>query len=142
MRISDWSSDVCSSDLRISPRLLPPSRGYIVDRHGEPLAINVQNYRAVIVPEQARDVPAMLVRLGRLITVEDHDLRRVLREVRRRRPFVPITVRENLSWQEVSRVEINAPDLPGISIEVGQSRYYTPGGPAAQARKSTRLNTS
>ena len=43
---------------------------------------------------------------------------------------MPITVRENLSWQEMSRIEVNAPDLPGINIDVGQSRYY-PNGPIA-----------
>ena len=38
---------------RINLRLLPPPRGYIIDRFGEPMAINVQNYRLVVIPEQA-----------------------------------------------------------------------------------------
>ncbi len=116
---------------RINLRLLPPPRGHIVDRYGVPLAINVHNYRVVIVPEQAIDVPATLDTLSQLIEITDYDRKRVLREVRRKRAFVPITVRENLSWSEVSRIEVNAPDLPGISIEVGQSRYYPAGATAA-----------
>jgi len=44
--------------------------------------------------------------------------------VRRRRRFVPVTVRENLNWEEVARIEVNAPDLPGVMIDVGESRYY------------------
>ena len=48
----------------------------------------------------------------------------VLREVGRKRSFVPITVRENLDWSEVARVEVNAPDLPGVTIDVGRSRFY------------------
>jgi len=72
-----------------------------------------------------------LDRLNTVIKVHEYDRRRVLREARRRRAFVPITVRENLSWQEVSRIEVNAPDLPGISIDVGQSRHYPNGQVAA-----------
>ncbi|MEE2995945.1 MAG: penicillin-binding protein 2 [Pseudomonadota bacterium] len=109
---------------RINLRLLAPPRGLILDRYGRPLAINQENYRVSLVPEQVQDVDAMLAALSRIITLRDHDRKRVLREVRRRRGFVPVTVRENLQWEEVSRIEVNAPDLPGLSIGVGQSRQY------------------
>ena len=120
-----------ADDNRINLRLLAPPRGHIVDRNGAPLAVNVQNFRVVLVPEQALDVRETLDRLNTVIEVHDYDRRRVLREARRRRAFVPITVRENLSWQEVSRIEVNAPDLPGISVDVGQSRHYPDGKIAA-----------
>jgi penicillin-binding protein 2 len=120
-----------ADDNRINLRLLAPPRGHIVDRNGAPLAVNVQNYRVVLVPEQALDVRKTLDRLNTVIEIHKYDRRRVLREAQRRRAFVPITVRENLSWQEVSRIEVNAPDLPGISIDVGQSRHYPNGKMAA-----------
>lgn len=116
---------------RINLRLLPPPRGRIVDRYGLPMAINQQNYRVLVVPEQARDVEATLEALASLVPVTEADRRRILREVRRRRRFVPVTVRENLSWEEVARIEVNAPDLPGVSIDVGQTRYYPYGGDTA-----------
>ena len=112
---------------RINLVLLPPPRGFIVDRNGAALAVNTQNYRVVIVPEQTRDISATLTALGQLIALSANDIRRVERGVRRRRAFVPITVRDNLSWEEVSRVEVNAPSLPGVSIDVGQSRHYPHG---------------
>ena len=109
---------------RINLRLLPPPRGRILDRYGRPLAINQENYRVSLVAEQVHDVDAILDALSRIISLGDHERQRILREVRRRRGFVPVTVRENLQWQDVSRIEVNAPDLPGLSIEVGQSRQY------------------
>ena len=115
---------VLADDNRISIRLLPPPRGEIVDRLGVPLAINEKNYCVVIVREQSGNVPVTLERLGRIIDLPEREVRRVLRDMRRKRAFVPITVRENLSWEEVSRVEVSAPDLPGISIEVGLTRFY------------------
>ncbi|MFL2687514.1 MAG: penicillin-binding protein 2 [Alphaproteobacteria bacterium] len=122
---------VLAEENRISLRLLPPPRGEILDRKNRSLAINVQIYRLVIVPEQAQNVNEMLTQLSKLIEVSAHDRRRVLREAKRRRAFVPITVRENLTWKEVSRIEVNAPDLPGITIDVAQSRHYPFGHTAA-----------
>ncbi|MBE0532846.1 MAG: penicillin-binding protein 2 [Rhodospirillales bacterium] len=109
---------------RINLKLLPPLRGDILDRRGIPIADNRQNYRVVLVREQARDVEQTLDRLGQVVPVTDNDKRRILREVRRKRSFVPVTVRDNLTWEEVARIEVNAPDLPGISIDEGQSRHY------------------
>ncbi len=113
-----------AEDNRINLRLLIPPRGRILDRTGETLATNRLNYRVVLVREQARDVDGTLTKLGELIDVTEADRRRVLREVRRKRAFVPVMVREDLSWDEVARVEVHSPDLPGISIDVGQSRFY------------------
>ncbi len=112
---------------RISMRLLAPPRGRIIDHVGEPLAINSQNYRVVISPEQTADIEGTLSGLSTILSIGERDRRRVLRDVRRRRSFVPILVRDNLTWEEVTKIEVNAPDLPGVSIEVGLSRAYPHG---------------
>ena len=112
---------------RINFRLIAPPRGFIVDRNGDYLAINIQNYRVVLVREQAESaggVAAVMKKLATLIDIDEHTAQRVMREAERRLAFVPITVVENLSWQEVSRIGVNQPDLPGVSIDVGQSRHY------------------
>jgi penicillin-binding protein 2 len=122
-----------AEDNRINPRLLPPPRGRILDRFGVVLADNRQDYRAVIVREQAKDVEAVLERLGAIIGLDPEDRKRIMKEMRLRRAFVPVKVRENLTWDEVSRIEVNTPDLPGVAIEVGQTRNYPQGEIAAHA---------
>src|SRR6201993_5652194 len=52
---------------RIGLRLLPAQRGEIMDRFGAPLAVNKQDFRALLVPEQTEDVENTLARLGKLI---------------------------------------------------------------------------
>ncbi|MGE0652303.1 MAG: penicillin-binding protein 2 [Alphaproteobacteria bacterium] len=113
-----------AEDNRINLRLLAPLRGRILDRNGVEIATNQQNYRLIIVTERSPDVAATLDRLAQMIDLPEGDRRRILREARRQRGFVPVTVRENLEWEEVARVEYNAPDLPGVHIEVGQTRFY------------------
>ena len=113
-----------AEDNRINLRLIPPPRGRIVDRLGTPMALNQQNYRVVLVREQTPEVERTLDALARIIDLSESDYKRILREVGRKRAFVPVTVQDYLSWEQVSRIEVNAPDLPGVSIEVGQTRYY------------------
>ena len=109
---------------RINIRLLPPSRGLIYDRNGVVLAENEQNYRVVLVREDAGDVDQTLARLARIIDLDPEDLERTRREIFRRSPFVPVTVADRLTWEEFAEVAVNGPALPGVSPEVGLSRIY------------------
>ncbi|MGZ9033602.1 MAG: penicillin-binding protein 2 [Rhodospirillales bacterium] len=120
-----------ADDNRISVRLLAPPRGKIYDRFGRPVAVNRKNFRVVLVAEQSRNVEAMLDIFARIIVLDEGERRRILAEVRKNRKFVPVTVREDLSWEEVARIAVNAPDLPGVSIEEGQSREYPHAAAAA-----------
>ncbi|TWA66010.1 peptidoglycan glycosyltransferase [Azospirillum brasilense] len=109
---------------RISLRLVAPSRGTIVDRFGAPLAVNQQNYRVVVVSERTRNIQDTLDKISKIVPLTDGDRRRVMRELHRKRRFVPVTVRENLTWEQVATIEMNTPDLPGVAIEVGEIRHY------------------
>jgi len=122
---------VLANENRISLRLLTPLRGRILDRFGVALADSRQNYQLVIVAEQAGDVAATLDALRALIEVGETDRRRVLRDVRRKHSFVPVVVRANLSWDEMARVEVAIPELPGVSIDQGVTRHYPFGETAA-----------
>ena len=109
---------------RINVRLIPPARGEIFDRNGQRLAINRQNYRVVLIREEAGDVEAVLDELGRLIEITPRQRSQALREIRSKSAFVPVTVAEHLSWEEFARINANAPALPGVAPEVGLTRYY------------------
>jgi penicillin-binding protein 2 len=113
-----------AEDNRINMQLLPPPRGRILDRFGQPLAINQQNFRVLIVPEQVRTLSATLDALSQIIPLSDFDRDRVKKETSRKRGFLPVTVRENLTWEEMSRIQVNAPDLPGVTIDLGLTRFY------------------
>ncbi|RAI59852.1 penicillin-binding protein 2 [Roseicella frigidaeris] len=112
---------------RVSARLLPPPRGRVLDRNGLVIAGNRLNWRALLVAEQAQDVGATLDAFSRLLPLQEHERARIERELRRHRRFVPVTVREFLSWEEMARIEVNAPDLPGILVDVGTTRLYPEG---------------
>ena len=109
---------------RINIRLIAPERGLIYDRKGRLIAGNVQNYGVTIVREDAGDFEEVIRRLRTLVALEDEKVERAINEIRRRSPFVPVLLADGLSWEDLSKVAVNAPALPGISPEVGQSRIY------------------
>ena len=113
-----------ANENRISARLLAPPRGRVLDRAGRVIAANDLNWRALLTAEQTQDVGATLETFSHLIPLTEQERARIEREVRRRRRFVPVTVREFLTWEEMAKIEVNAPDLPGISIDVGTTRHY------------------
>ncbi|WP_323006083.1 penicillin-binding protein 2 [Pseudorhodobacter sp.] len=112
-----------AEDNRISIRLIPPARGLIHDRNGKIVAGNEQNYRVVISRDDAGNVEDVLNRLSGILPISTEDFDRALKEARRRSPL-PIIVSDRLNWEDVSKVAINAPALPGVSPEVGLSRIY------------------
>lgn len=112
-----------AEDNRISIRLIPPARGLIQDRNGKLIAGNEQNYRIVISREDAGDATQVLHRLSSIIPISPEDMERALKEAGRRSPL-PIIVADRVPWEDVSKVAINAPALPGVSPEVGLSRIY------------------
>ena len=109
---------------RISARLIAPPRGRVLDRQNRVIAANDLNWRALLTAEQTQDVNATLETFSAIIPLTEQERARIEREVRRRRRFVPVTVREFLSWEEMARIEANSPDLPGISVDVGTTRQY------------------
>lgn len=112
---------------RINMRLLAPSRGLIFDRGGVPLAVNRNNFRAMATSDRGRGADVLVERLDQIFNLGEAEKTRLLRELRRSRNAQPVVVRENLGWEEVARLEFNAPDLPGVFIDLGQSRDYPEG---------------
>lgn len=109
---------------RIKVRLIPPARGQIFDRNGRVIAANEPAYQITMVREDAGNVEEVITRLSTLVELDEADLNRALAEMERSAPFLPVTIADRVSWEEISRVAVNAPALPGVTPEVGLSRVY------------------
>ncbi len=109
---------------RISARMTAPPRGRILDRFGVVVAGSSINWRATMVAEQANDAQATLAAFAALVPLGEYERARIDRELHRRRKFIPVLIREFLTWEEMATIEVNAPDLPGVVVDAGTSRYY------------------
>jgi penicillin-binding protein 2 len=113
---------------RVSTRLLAATRGPILDRFGVTLAGNSLNWRALLLPDQTTDVSLTLDRFSQIVPIDAVSRARILKDATRPRKFIPIMVHDFLSYDDMTRIEVAAADLPGIIIDAGTKRHY-PLGP-------------
>lgn len=109
---------------RTSRRLLVPPRGSINDRNGVELATNNQIFQATLIPEQVRNIDQLLNKISSVLNLEEQDILRIKNEISRHRRFVPVKIKDNLSWQEVATLMLNNHLYPGLIIDEGLIRSY------------------
>ena len=109
---------------RVSLRMVLPPRGLITDRQGLIMARSDKSFRAVLVPEQASDVNQTLRALYDMMRFEDWEKKRIQKDLKKNRSFVPVLLRENIDWETLSLLELHTPELPGLVIEAGETRFY------------------
>jgi penicillin-binding protein 2 len=117
-----------AADNRVSARLVAPPRGEIHDRYGALLAGNKPHWRALLMVEETADTTTTLAAFARLIPLDSAERRRIAHAIATHQPFIPVLLRDYLSWDEMARLAVNAPGLPGILVDVGTTRFY-PFGP-------------
>ncbi|MEM8826524.1 MAG: penicillin-binding transpeptidase domain-containing protein, partial [Pseudomonadota bacterium] len=118
-----------AEDNRVAVRLIPPRRGWITDRNGQPLAINQPEYRLEMIPEQVDDVGATLTRLSAFLNLPLDEVERIEEAVATQPGYLPVEIAKNVDWQEYTAVSVRLPELDGVTPVRGFSRYY-PDGPA------------
>lgn len=109
---------------RTSLRLTLPTRGIIYDRNGVRLAENNKKFQAVLIREETKNYRKTLDNFRRLISLDDEEFYRIEKEMKRKRAFMPIRIKDNLTFNEAALVQMNASDLIGIHIEEETTRLY------------------
>ena len=108
---------------------VPPRRGWIIDRYGKPIAINKASFRVDIIPQQVVDAPKIIASLQKLIDLSPDDVERITRELASSRGFQPVSVADNIPYDQYAAITVRLPELPGVAASRGFTRFY-PAGPA------------
>jgi penicillin-binding protein 2 len=110
---------------RINLQLIVPERGLILDRFGLRLAENQPNFQLIIEKSTLKNRQKLFARLRELMDNPAIDFDELLNRQLKRSPHEQnILLKENLSWDEVTRIEFNAPNLQGVRVANGMLRYY------------------
>ena len=120
-----------SESNRVNTTLVPPRRGWIVDRHGAPIANNRTDFRVDIIPERLEDADRELALLANLLGLTPDDVVRIKLDLKQAAGFQPVQVAENISWERFAAVSLRQPELPGIAPSRGFSRSYPAGAAVA-----------
>ncbi len=110
-------------------RLRPPPRGRILDRNGVELAANRPNFRVLYRKGEAKDDPEeTLDKVAELIPLTDQKKTALLKEIANAPKSAPIAIANDLSWDEFTRINVRAPELPGVAADMNEARVYPFGG--------------
>ncbi|MBX9615046.1 MAG: penicillin-binding protein 2 [Caulobacteraceae bacterium] len=105
-------------------RLVPPPRGRILDRNGVVIAGNRPSFRVLVIRDETKDLDQTLDLLGRLLPDTLDRRRAIIRDVNAAPRFSPVAVKSDLSWEEFAKVNMYAPELPGVMADMNEARYY------------------
>ncbi len=120
-----------SESNRVNMTLIPPRRGWLVDRNGHPIADNRTDFRVDLIPDRVRDVERTLTALKQLLSLNDEDLLRIRADLKTAAGFQPVKVAENVSWEQFAAVQVRQPELPGVAPTRGFARNYPAGAAVA-----------
>jgi penicillin-binding protein 2 len=112
---------------RVQLVLTPPRRGWIVDRQGDPIAINRSDYRVDLIPDQLEDRERTIAELVRLLQLPPDEEQRIKDELAKAAGYQPVPVAENLAFDKFAAVSVRLPELPGVAPLRGFSRFYPAG---------------
>jgi len=116
---------------RVNLTLIPPRRGWIVDRHGRPIADNRTDFRVDVIPDRLRDPEGTIAVLQKLIGFDDDVRDRILEEIASGAGFRPVEVAASLDYERFAAISVRMPDLPGVAPASGFTRNYPTGAAVA-----------
>lgn len=112
---------------RIRNRLVPPRRGWIVDRNGTPLAVNRPDYRLELLPSDVGNLDATLARIAQVLPLTLEDELRIRADIAMQPASMPVEVAKDLDWPAFAALNVQISDVPGVQPARVFSRYYPDG---------------
>jgi penicillin-binding protein 2 len=116
-----------SESNRVNLSLIPPRRGWVLDRFGQALASNRADFRVDLIPDRVVDADATLSTLSGLLGLTADKVGDIKDKMEKARGFQPVEVASNLDWEKFAAVSVRLPELPGVIPQRGYSRFYPTG---------------
>ncbi|NQX95335.1 MAG: penicillin-binding protein 2, partial [Erythrobacter sp.] len=113
-----------SESNRVNLTLIPPRRGWILDRNGAPLASNRADFRVDMIPDRLTEPEAMIDQIGSLLALEPTRIADIKQEVAVSNGYQPIEVASGLNYEQFAALSVRLPDMQGVVPQRGFSRFY------------------
>ena len=107
---------------------LVPQRGIIEDFFGEKIADNTQTFQLHMLPEDVPNIETLFFRLSKIIDFTPRKKNNLIKRLKKRKPWEPIIVSDNLSWSEFSKLNLFLHEMHGVKPVVALARKYSEDG--------------
>ena len=109
---------------RVKIEPIAPIRGLIFSSDGVLVANNRPSFRLEVIPEQVEDLEQTIEHLSSLIELEQTEIERFRKQLKRKYRFNSVPLKFNLSDDDVARLSVNRHRFPGVDVVAGLNRYY------------------
>jgi len=116
-----------SESNRVNLTLIPPRRGWILDRNGSPLALNKADFRVDVIPERLKNPDQAIEQLGELLGLTADRMSDLQAQLKKTRGFQPLEVASGLNYDQFAAISVRIPDMQGVIPQRGFSRFYPTG---------------
>ena len=105
-----------------------PQRGIIEDFFGNKIADNTQTFQLYMTPEDVPNLEELFFKLSKIIDFNETKRKRLIKRLKKRKPWEPIIVSDNLSWPEFSKLNLFLHEMQGVKPVVALARKYSEDG--------------
>ena len=113
-----------SESNRVNLSLIPPRRGWILDRDGAPLALNRADFRVDVVPERLNNPEQTIDQIGELLGLNGPRVADLKAKIEASSGYQPVEVASGLKYEQFAALSLRMPDMQGVIPQRGFSRYY------------------
>ena len=104
---------------------VPPQRGVIEDFFGNKIAGNTQIFQLHMMPEDVPNIEELFFKLSKIIDFNNRERKNLLERLKKRRPWQPVIISDNLTWSEFSKLNLFLHEIQGIKPVVTVARKYS-----------------
>ena len=101
-----------------------PRRGEIEDFFGKKIAKNTEVFQLHMIPEDVPNLETLFFKLSRIINFSDRKRKSIMKRIKKRNPWEPIIVFDNLTWSEFSKLNLFLHEMQGLKPVVSIARKY------------------
>jgi len=112
---------------RVQSQIIPPRRGWIVDRNGKPIAVNKTSFRVDLIPDRLQDPDRAIDELRQMLDLSHDDVERIKDALDKSPGYQPVPVIEGLDYERFAAVSLRQAELPGVAPTSGFTRSYPAG---------------
>ena len=105
-----------------------PQRGIIEDYFGNKIASNTEIYQLHMMPEDVPNINETFFRIERIINFTDKQKNILFKKIKKRKPWQPIIISDNLTWAEFAKINLYLHELQGLKPVISVARKYSKDG--------------
>ena len=113
-----------SKNNQIDIEIIYPLRGKIFDINNNLLASNKKVFDIYIIPENTKNLNKTLNQISEILKIDFSKKRKIIELSKKVQKFEKIKIFENVSWQDLEKIETNKLNIDGIFIAQDYMRVY------------------